>query len=343
VVFRANIPPSGFWLLATFLGALVLLTHKMSSQIMIFLLLVLSVYQRAWDLLWLIPGCALMAILLSRGFYLKILVAHYDILRFWTREWPLLGADPLRESPLYGQKNYKGPARQFEPGIKNYLKRGFSILFGNYAPCVTGAVVLTLIVPMRNIEMEHVVVWLSACLLFTGLTIMIPLLRGFGFGGLYLYNGAFPAAILLGYCAIQIDTVFPAVATGVLGLNVLALGRAYLYMKKQKHETTLPSNIIDVIKNCGDGAWITFPMQLMEHLAYLANKPVLWGAHGYGFELLSQVCPVIKTDFHELKKKYNLRFVLASDSYLPDVERISIPKNIIYGGNGYHILELSEN
>ena len=64
----------------------------------------------------------------------------------------------------------------------------------------------------------------------------------------------------------------------------------------------LPEDVVTEISRYGEGAWISFPMQLMEQIAYRADKPVLWGAHGYGFEALRQVFPVVRRDIASLRQ-----------------------------------------
>ncbi len=323
-----------------FLGSLILLTHKMTTQVMLFVLLCYALYFSDLKLLLLIPAWIFLSLLLSGGFYKNVLKAHWDIFRFWSVEWPLLGADPLKESPLYGVMGYKSSTRQFELGLKNFMKRGVSLLLGNYAPCVMGMVVVQFLALRQAPFQTEISIWVEAVLLFSILTVMVPFLRGLGFGGLYLYNGVFPAALLSGLLFLRSSSNVDIAILVVLACNIGALWRAALYLKKQRNDMSLPETVLTKIKSCDAGVWLSYPMQYMEHLAYLANKPVLWGGHGYGFKTLRKIFPVLRTPIEELINQYNLRFVLITESYISDFERTFISSKTLFHADGFMILEL---
>jgi len=339
VVLRAGIYDGlGFWVSAILLASLILLTHKMTTQIFVAVLVSLAVTFQAWKLLLLLPAAVIGAMLLSGGFYFKVLRAHGDIVKFWSREWPLLGADPLRESPLYGRPGYQGPVRQYAPGFGNVVKRILSFFGGNYVPAMAGALLLTSLVRFQEPAMHWITAWFLSALCFALATVLIPALRGFGFGNLYLYNAVFPGAIIMGVSCVKRPTISFTIVLVSLLYTVITLVRSYKYQRGSK-SLTVPDSVLSEVASCSTGAWMCFPFQLMEHVACLANKRVLWGGHGYGFNELRQVFPVIRTDFRDLIKRYNLRFILVQNSYLPDVERIPLSKKVLFQTDGFHIFE----
>jgi len=178
--------------------------------------------------------------------------------------------------------------------------------------------------------------WLSLCYLFAILTICVKSLRCIGYGELYLYNAAFPAAMLLGLLASSSLTIM--LISLFLIINFYGIYRAVKWMKVKG--LTIPDDLLKSIINCPDGAWLAYPMQLCEHLAYLAEKPVLWGAHGYGFKLVEQVFPVMKVSFESLREQYGLKYFLVHNNYLADFERINVPTRINFASGAYHVLEL---
>lgn len=333
------LPPMAAWMLAALLCGLILLLHKMTTQLLVITLVGLSISLRRWELAALLPAGILVALILSGGYYVKVLRAHWDIVVFWTREWPLLGADPLLESPLYGRPNYQGPVRQFAPGLRNWFKRLASLGLGNYAPAVSGAILLALLLPWTDAGPRVLVVWLAWTFGFAVATVVIPVLRGVGFGNLYLYNAAFPAALVFAYGVHQASRITALFSLAFLALNVLLLARAFRYLTRQK-ELALHSEVLSFVEKAAPGTWMAFPMQLMEHIAYLANKPAISGGHGYGFKKLGRIFPVLRTDFKDLQREFGLRYILVQDSYRSDIERAQLPHRITFQAHGYTVFEL---
>jgi len=330
---------SVYWLGAVLIVSLILLTHRMTTQIMFFVICFFAVVQKEWILLLLIPGGILCALLLSGGHYGYVLKAHFQIIEYWTQEWPLNGADPIRESPRYGRENYKSTTRLYEPGLGNFLKRLLSIFIGNYAPLATGILVFSLYRGLSEIKLPFVDLWLFSCMLFTVLTVMVPFLRGLGYGNLYLFNAAFPAAYLMGTMVYKNQSIGFPVFLILLTLNLVSLYRSLRYLKNYLGYS-LPKEILDEIKKCGRGTWLSFPMPYMEYLTYQTKKPILWGGHTCDYQNLKKIFPVIRTDLKELMKDYDLRFILAEKSYVQDIVSLPIKTKEIYAGREFTIFEL---
>ncbi|OGR90233.1 MAG: hypothetical protein A2992_07930 [Elusimicrobia bacterium RIFCSPLOWO2_01_FULL_59_12] len=348
------LPLPVFWSAALVLTGLMLLTHKMTTQMFTFTLLCASLIFRQPQYLLLLPGAVGVALVLSGGFYAKTLRAHWDILKFWTLEWPLLGADPLRESPIYGRgasntappyeqrTHLQTPTRKYRPGFRNFCKRLVSIFFGNYAPATSGALLLSLLISPRTFSVEWTIVWTAACLAFAILTIAVPVLRGLGFGNLYLYNAVFPAALLTAWGIAARAPAAGWIAGAMIGLNVVSLWRTLAHLRKQQ-SLSVPPAVLGAIQQQGEGVWICFPLSLSEYVTYFSGRPVLWGGHGHGFEKLRDVLPVVRRDFKDFMSDYGLRYVLTDDYNLSEIQRIPIPQKIRYSGNGYHVVELMKN
>lgn len=330
--------PLWAWVLVLFLSGLILLTHKMTTQLFWFLCLGAALFSRDWHFLLFLPLSVLAAAILSKGFYFKVLRAQWDIVAFWYRNWPLMHADPLKESPLYGIPGYSSPSKVFKPGTSYLVKMLASMFAPQETPWMLCALLSGFLVWIgKGLDIFYPIVgWLLLCYLFAILTICIKSLRCIGYGELYLYNASFPVALLLGLVAEK-SIVIVLVAIFIV-INLYGIYRALSWMKVKG--LSIPDDLLKNIINCPDGAWLAYPMQLCEHLAYLAKKPVLWGAHGYGFKLVEQVFPVVKASFENLKDRYGLKYFLVYDEYLSDFERIDIPTRIKFSSGAYHVLEL---
>jgi hypothetical protein len=98
------------WAALGLLAGLVLLSHKMTTQLLWFGVAAGALVARDARLLLIVPFSVAAAWLLSGGFYANVLRAHGDIVTFWNRNWRWLQADPIRESPVYGEPGFVPPA-----------------------------------------------------------------------------------------------------------------------------------------------------------------------------------------------------------------------------------------
>jgi len=127
------------WFLALNPGGLVLLTHKMTTQIFWFILIVGAAMSGQIELALLVPGGMVAAYALSGGFYRKVLKAHVDIISFWYRNWPWSGSNPILESPVYGEPGFESATKYYRSGWRPWLRRlQFVIGFNPWVPAVSG-------------------------------------------------------------------------------------------------------------------------------------------------------------------------------------------------------------
>jgi len=319
------------------LSVLILLTHKMTTQLLWFLLIGAFLITQKVLFLGLIIISILIALLLSKGFYWKVLKAHWDIVSFWTRNWMYMGANPLLQSPIYGQTSI--PTNNvYQKGLINQLKRLSSIFLGAYCPCIIVTIPILFMSRADGIEI-NIITWFMLILVFSVLTIVIPVFRGLGFGNLYLYNAAFPNAILLGYNIDWTNQIVVILICIGLILNILQIIRSYKLLTKH-NGIYLPDAMIDLIKGMEEGAWLCYPMQLCEHIAARANQKVLWGGHGFGLKTLEKVFPIVTERFEILIQEYNLKYILLHSSYFSTWESISVESKLIFSNDDYRIYEL---
>jgi hypothetical protein len=320
-----------------FLGGLLLLTHKMTSQLFVVLCLGLGIIQKSWFIALIPVFSILWATILSGGLYLKVLRAHFDILLFWTRHSNLLGAHPLKESPLYGVPGYVSPGRVFQPGLKSVFYRVFSYFAGPWAPCVGGALLGLLV---YSFPVGPVFFWGSVVLLEVGfslLTILIPPMRGLGYGNLYLFNICQPASVLLGLMAAHSGIVPMAALLFFFSLVMTLKG---LHMLYHHPGLKLSDELLERIRLLPEGNWLCLPFQLSECVAYFTRHAVLWGAHGYGFRNLEGIFPVIAEPLEKLVEKHQLRYFLIHEQYREDFEKTGFSKYPLFSSSGFHVFSI---
>ncbi len=220
------------WGLIALVSGLILLTHKMTTQLFWFMCLASGVIFFDWRLLILVPVSIVSALILSQGFYLKVLHAHWDIICFWGRNWRWLTVHPVLESPVYGTLGYETPTKYFRSGIKGLVRR-LQYLFG-FNPWGWAVLCASLWMYLKydplhsslTIEDAWIGQWLALILFFLLITTFIPFMRCLGNGYLYGYNAAFPSGLLVAliWGGLKHDKVVEAILYGTFFACLVGIG-----------------------------------------------------------------------------------------------------------------------
>jgi hypothetical protein len=331
------------WVPIAVLSGLILLTHKMTTQLFWFIILGTAAVYRQWWLLLLIPASMVAAYLLSGAFYAKVAKAHWDIVAFWNRNWRWIGADWLRESPIYGDGAYERPEKLHRSGLKGRVWQLY-VLFGfnpaAWIACLLAYERLFLDTPLL-IYPTYLLVWLLLTCLFALLTTFISPLKCLGAGYLYVYNTSLMAALLLSLTlqytrAPEISTPFVLLA---LLLNVAGLLTFYLrfYQDKRGRVDTGLSVMLDTLRSQPSGVVICVPANWYEVVSYKAGQPVLWGGHGYGFKGLEPIWPRLLLPIRDVVTRYNVRYLLTMERMLPDTFVADLPPAQVVAHGEYRL------
>ncbi len=336
------------WLPIVVLSGLILLTHKMTTQLFWFVTLGTAVIYRRWPLLALIPGSIATAMILSRGFYAKVLRAHWDIIKFWNRNWRWIGADQLRESPLYGDGSYERPQKLHRSGAKG-LAWQLYVLFG-FNPSVWIACLLVyerLALPSPVLFYPtYLLVWLLLPCLFSLLTTFVSPLKCLGAGYLYVYNTSLMAALLLSLTfqytrAPQFSTPFVLLA---LVLNVMGLVIYYIrfYGDRRARVDSGLTAMLETLRRQSPGVVMCVPGNWYEVVAYETDHPVLWGGHGFGFKRLQPIWPRLLLPINQLVEQYDVRYLLTMEGMLPASFARDLPPADVIAQEDYRLYCFAE-
>jgi hypothetical protein len=314
--------PSWIWAAVGVLSALILLTHKMTTQAFWWLCLGGAVMAADWRLAALVPGSAAAAWLVSGGFYGKVLRAHADIVRFWNRNWRWLFGHPIRDSPIYGDARGSS-GRLHAPGPAGVARRLLSLV--GFAPAAWLALASWLVggtAGRGGSPRAWCAAWLALVLGLVLGTTFVARLKAFGAGYLYLYNAAFPAALLLGLAwsggaagRLQWATAVAAVVAGLAGVVLFA--RRAARAASPRADEDWPA-LLEHLERSPPGAVLCVPFRLSDAIAFQARLPVVWGGHGYGFRELEPVFPRLLIPLGEAIRRWEIRYVLIEDRDLPD-------------------------
>ncbi|MDP2318072.1 MAG: hypothetical protein Q8O42_01870 [Acidobacteriota bacterium] len=347
--------PWWVWGVVVILGGLILVTHKMTTQLMVFVIAgTAAIYGRP-ELLLLLPAWFVAAMVMSRGFYWKILVAHMEIVQFWHRNWRWIGADLLRESPIYGDGKYERAEKLHKSGLKGLAWHGF-IMFG-FNPA---AWIACLLVYERAFSESQVLiyptpllVWLLLPCLWAILTSVVDPFKRFGAGYLYVYNTSLVSSLVIAltYRYTHVPELSLALLLAAIGLNLAGVAiyyRHFLGNKRTRVDEGL-DQMLDRLRTLPRGVVMCLPVNWCEVVAYKTGQPVLWGGHGLGFDNLQPTWPRLLIPIKDVVATYSVRYFLTMEGTLPDKFIADLPPATVTVHHEYrlycfeHLTEVAHN
>ena len=341
--------PFWCWGLVVLVSGLILLTHKMTTQLFWFSCTFGGVLFYDWRLVMLVPLSIVSALILSKGFYFNVFKAHSDIVSFWNRNWRWLTGHPVLESPIYGTPGYETPGKYFCAGVKG-LARRLQYLFG-FNPWGWAVLVASLWMyefnPMQTqltIEDAWMIQWLGLILLFMLLTTFIPLMRCLGNGYLYGYNAIFPAALLIAmiWGGLKHDKVVEYILYGTFLFCLIGIAYYFWTLKHSKTQKLDEDmdHVLKHLKDMPDGVVICFPQHWHDLVAYKTKKKVLFGGHGFGFKLLEPIFPRLLKSVSEIIADYQVKYILSYEGYLPEHFINELPVDALKPFGDYRLYSL---
>ena len=295
-----------------FAGALLLLTHKMATQLLAFFVLALSLIERRGDILGVGVLAVIGAFALSGGFYLKVLRGHLEILRFWRRHFSNLNAHQVYDSPLYqGPRPLAAPVRRFYEGGIAWIWRMVGLLLA-HNPWAILFPVLLWSQPGDQFG-AFLILWTGLGYIAVILTTFAPSLRLLGEGFKYIKFVVFPLAILTG----RVLGAWPEI---LLTLPFLGLcGAAIWKFQKGRALEIIDTDflhVVDFLKTDPRDRIASIPCHACDPLAYLTGKRVLWGAHSAGYEKLEPWFPVIRRPITDVLDAHGVPLLLVDRQYV---------------------------
>ncbi|MDH4182682.1 MAG: hypothetical protein OEV92_00535 [Nitrospinota bacterium] len=326
--------------------ALILLMHKMTTQLLWFLCLAAAIVYGDWMLAALIPFSAAMALLISGGFYWKVARAHWDIVAYWNRNWQWLQAHPLMESPIYGDPGYSSPGKFHQRGLAGIYKHLSYLIM--YAPGVWLLALPLAAAGCRqlhgNPDLAYIAVWVGVTASFAVITTFVPVMKCLGSGYFYLYNAAFPAALLWGLLAADPKGPGGYYYAGLAMVLMLSAVGYVMYLRRQSRaqaeaEDKLPE-VIQYLATAPKGVFFCYPLQMAEIAAYKTHHSVLWGGHGYGFTKLDPIFPRLLKPIREVASEYDLRYFLTIEGWAPQkfIDDLPAEKVLSFGKYRLYLL-----
>lgn len=308
---------------AVLFGFALLMTHKLSSQLLYFLLPFMAL--ALWDWKYAVALVAIIAVsyVLSKGFLVKVWRGQHDILSFWRGYWKELGAHQIYGSPMYPNSGSHDKGRVHLKGLRG-LTRSVSYLGMN-------AFILVVLWPAAHYrdlsEFDMMMLWwVVGTYVLAILTQMVPAFRFAGEGYRYLKLAAFPvcylAAIpfLYGYLWQPIGIYFLLVLAALL-ISIFLVWKLFGFMSSST-ATTIPfmntglGDIVERLKESAVSRILCVPESVADAVGYYCRKPVLRGTHNVPFQCVIPFFPTHKLPLDYLIKGYDVSHVVLMTSYV---------------------------
>lgn len=327
------------------IGVLILLLHKMATQLLIFTLMILSIIELDLIYIYFTIGIIIFTFIFSMGFYSKVLSAHWDIVSFWNRNRNYVNAHQYYESPLYRKEEFKSTAFH-NKGIKGVLNHVRVIFFAN--PFIILSILYG-ILNFNNLSTITIFLFKLNVIIFIWiiLTTFIPQLKCLGAGVNYIYFSALPTAYLISESIYNGEIIYVIAAVILVVLSILKIIRIYKKIKYNR-EMSINNDLIktfNYLEKLPENNILCIPLKLSDAAAYFTRKKILWGGHSYGFKKLEEFFPIIRGKIEDIIVKYDINFILLDIKYLSIHELIKDKKLIlkIYKNENYTVYKVIRN
>jgi hypothetical protein len=256
------------------------------------------------------------AIVISGGYYLRVLLNHVHAARFWIRNVRYTRAHQIDDSPVFGTRN---GSRQPRRGLyRSVLPLGVRVLGEN--PFILAMLVTRI---PDNIWAVHMYWWAVAILAWSILTTFGGPLRILGPGFHYMKTSVFPSAYVL---AVTVNIEEGAVS--VVGLALLfsiiasfaALAYFYRLMSRRatEHTAQTPPDLADAatyLRTLAGTRVLVLPTMYADFIAYNARKAVVWGGHSGNLDKFEEFFPVLRKPLEYFVARYQVDYLVTDDVY----------------------------
>jgi hypothetical protein len=295
---------------------LILFTHKLTTQLGVFMIIAFSVlYQSILPFFIIAVGIPIF-IILTKGYYWKMLRAHWDIVSFWHKNLRWLGAHQVYESPLFSKSD--GSATTKIPYTKKIL---IALIF--YNPFIY-FVLLSFLGLEGEFLSDPMLYYLFLCVLvvfaWSIATTFIPYVKSLGEGFKYIKYTGFPAAVFIGLAYPEMTVTGKAFLAFILIFSILCIlsgMKIQLNRSLGKIDEDL-SELLSYLKQSPEVDMLgCIDCHMCDAIVYFARKKVLWGTHHYLFnEKIIRFFPVLRASIDDLSREFGLKYWCINTDYV---------------------------
>jgi hypothetical protein len=258
-----------------------------------------------------------LAIVLSGGYYLRVIRNHLYAARFWMHNVRYTRAHQVQDSPLFTTPSGGGNAA-----------RG---LYGSWLPLVTRVlgenpfILAMLVTPVpENVWAAHMYWWAVAILVWSLLTTFGGPLRILGPGFHYMKMSVFPSAYVL---AVTVNIQEGAISAVGLALVISIIASfaalAYFYRmmarRETEHTAQTPPDLAEAaayLRRLPGKRVLVLPTMYADFVSYSAQKAVVWGGHSGNLSKFEEFFPVLRKPLNYFVEQYSVDYLVLDQAYV---------------------------
>jgi hypothetical protein len=274
------------------------------------------------------------AILISGGYYLRVIQNHLHAARFWMRNVGYTRAHQVEDSPLFGTHN-----GHTSGNASPKPKSGLYASWRNLGVRVLGEnpfILPMLVTPIpNNVWAVHMYWWAVAILVWSLLTTFGGPLRILGPGFHYMKTSVFPTAYVL---AVVVNVQEGAISAVGLALVVSVIASfaalAYFYRlmarRETEHTAQTPPDLAEAasyLRTLPGERVLVLPSMYADFIAYAGAKGVVWGGHSGDLTRFGEFYPVLRRPIDYFAERYHVDYIVLDEGYVRP-ERLGLEPHV---------------
>jgi hypothetical protein len=319
----------GLWAIGVLLVGVLYNTH--TSTTIAFLVSVATIAFAFGDWRLLIAGILGLpvAILISGGYYLRVIRNHLYAAQFWIHNVRYTRAHQVEDSPLF--RHVDATRNNSGQGLyRSRIALGVRVLGEN------PFILPMLLTPIpENVWAAHMYWWAVAILVWSLLTTFGGPLRILGPGFHYMKTSVFPTAYVL---SVTVNIQEGAISWVGLALVIAMIASfaalAYFYRlmatRQTEHTAQTPPDLAEAaeyLRRLPGERVLVLPTMYADFVAYASRKAVVWGGHSGNLAKLEEFYPVLRQPLAYFVAKYDVDYLVLDEAYA-DPERLGIQRSI---------------
>ncbi len=307
-----------FLLIAFFAGSLIFLTHRFTTQAFLIFAVVFSIIEKNILYMGVFFVCLLLAIIFSKGFYIKVLQGHIGNLKFWAENIDYRFYHQIKGS----YHEYK--TKDFIFGLYNQFLKFPPFVLAITNPWTLSVFYIFFFSMPSDPVFLKMVLWVLFSYILALLTTWIPKLRFLGEGQRYLELSAFPTSFLASLLLFKfLETGFGNimilgyVIVGILSfITIVVIQRKGIINDKLRTVTPSMEDMFSFLRKLKvKPKLLCIPHQITTNTIYHTGCQVFVNAGYSTINKISDVYPYIKKPIGEIMKKQNLDMILLNEDY----------------------------
>lgn len=307
-----------FLILALIFSTLTLLTHRFATQSLLFISIFFALIEKSPIYLYVFALSMVIAIITSRGYYLRVLKVHITNIIFWSKNsnnrfaHQVYGHIPSNKNPdlvgiIYKLLTKLAPITLL---ISNVWILSALLFFITDAP--------------KIVILEKMAIWAIFFYILAVLVLMIKYLIPIGEGYRYLEMTQLPTAILSSYfffyfynSPFKIFAIIVLILflSGSLLVILIIQYKAVIKDKNRSFTKDMRNACRFVNKLSGTPRIMCLPHQITTMAAYNTKADILVGIDSHSVQYMGDFYPVLKKPISELAKKHNLDYLFLRESF----------------------------